>query len=249
MLRHYPHARGRPFAHCDRAPPGSAPRHRGREPVRNRNLFGQYHYHDAQRQMDERGTCASQWQKRAHGALGETLRDGLRNRWSPKHITGRLQHNIRMTTNSVSPRRRSTVRSTASTRSVTTGAHGCSAAGRVGIEQRSAVRGTRRRFGDRESDTIEGGKGRGTAGHACRAQERHVRLGRFQGKRAAMLSAVSHRALRDLPAMLRRTLTAVAEEGRRAARYFRYGTERPARPGRCDRQLLLPSIHRRMGCA
>lgn len=80
--------------------------------------------------------------------------------------------------------------------------------GRVGIEQRPAVVQRRSRFGDWESDTLEGGKGTGVMVTHVERKSRYVRLGLLTDKRSVTLTDATGRLLRDLPAMLRRTLTA-----------------------------------------
>ncbi|MEX0745729.1 MAG: IS30 family transposase [Phycisphaeraceae bacterium] len=206
-------------------------RHRatvGRELARNRNGFGHYHYDSAHRLAAERRCQASSRHKLEHGPLGESVRLGLQQRWSPEQIVGRLgrQHphdaSMRVTHETIyrwvyrqhtlgerwyeqlrrrRPRRR---RRIVGERRETRG----QIPGRVGIEQRPAVVDTRRRFGDWESDTVEGAKGSGLLVTHVERKSRYARLGKLQDKRSATLSRVSRAVLRDLPAKLRRTLTA-----------------------------------------
>ena len=209
---------------------GRLGRHRatiGRELTRNRDTFGHYHYHHAQHQAEARRTCASQRYKLDHGPLGEAVRNGLRQRWSPEQIAGRLQREHprddrwRITAETIyrwiyrrhtrgehwheqlrrrRPRRR---RRIVGERRDNRGR----LPGRVGIEQRPAVVDRRGRFGDWESDTVEGAKGTGLLVTHVERKSRYVRVGQLKDKRAARLSAVSHKVMRDLPAKLRRTLT------------------------------------------
>jgi len=80
--------------------------------------------------------------------------------------------------------------------------------GRVGIEHRPAAANDRRRFGDWESDTVEGAKGTGMVLSCVERKSRYTRLGKLRDKTAATLSAVHSVMLRDLPTKLRRSLTA-----------------------------------------
>lgn len=206
-------------------------RHRatvGRELDRNRDGFGGYHYDSAQRLADERRDRANRRYKLdAPGGLGKAVRAGLRQRWSPQQIAGRLKRHH--------PRKRS-MHVTAETiyrwvyRRHTLGERWCERLrrrrkrrrrripgerrdargkipGRVGIEHRPKIVGFRGRFGDWESDTVEGAKGAGLLVTHVERKSRYVRIGRLPDKRAATLSAVSGAALGDLPRRLRRTLT------------------------------------------
>ena len=79
---------------------------------------------------------------------------------------------------------------------------------RVGIDQRPAIVAHRRRFGDWESDTIEGGKARGglLATHVER-KSGFVCVAKLPDKRAASLTVETIRLLRQFPSFLRRTMT------------------------------------------
>ncbi len=79
--------------------------------------------------------------------------------------------------------------------------------GRVGIEERPAIVDERRRFGDWESDTIQGAKGKGLVITHVERKSRYVRLIKIDDKRAAPLSAATTLAMKDLPRKLRRTMT------------------------------------------
>ncbi|MHB1158140.1 MAG: IS30 family transposase [Phycisphaerales bacterium] len=79
--------------------------------------------------------------------------------------------------------------------------------GRIGIEQRPPVVDFRGRFGDWESDTLEGAKGAGLLVTHVERKSRYLRIAQLADKRAATLTAVSNHLLADLPSGLRRTLT------------------------------------------
>jgi IS30 family transposase len=207
-------------------------RHRatvGRELSRNRDGFGGYHYESAQRLAAARRTQACQRYKLdAPGRLSRFVRRGLRQRWSPQQIADRLRSDhrrdraMRVTAETIyrwvyrqhtlgerwheqlrrrRPRRRRRIpgeRRDARGR----------IPGRVGIEQRPKIANGRRRFGDWESDTVEGAKGTGLLVTHVERKSRYTRLGKLKDKKAATLSSVTCSIFRGLPAKLRRTLTA-----------------------------------------
>jgi len=205
-------------------------RHRGtvgRELSRNADQLGGYHYHDAQHQAETRRREANRRDKLAAGPLGQAVRARLRRRWSPQQIAGRLrrehprdpsmhvshetiyrwvyaQHNEGKCWHEQLRWRR------AKRRPRVVGDRG-DGRGRipdcVGIEQRPKAVEQRARFGDWESDTVEGAKGTGLLVTHVERKSRYVRLGKLSDKRAETLSRVSRRVLGDLPAKLRRTLT------------------------------------------
>jgi len=207
-------------------------RHRatvGRELSRNRDAWGGYHYDSAQRIARQRRARASRRDKLDGTPLGHAVRHGLRQRWSPQQISGRLVRNfpgdlsMRVTPETIyrwvyrrhqlgerwheqlrrrRPRRR--VRCVGQRMGDRRG----QIPGRVGIEQRPAVVGLRGRFGDWESDTVEGAKGTGLIASHVERKSRYVRLGKLKDKRAATLSASACASFRGLPRALRRTLTA-----------------------------------------
>jgi transposase, IS30 family len=213
-------------------------RHRatiGRELGRNRGVFGVYHYDPAQGLADARRSDASRRYKLdAPGSdLGRFVRHGLRQRWSPQQIQGRLERErrrsggdptMRITHETIYRfiyrrhqlgehwheqlrRRHKRRRSRSVGQRGTSGGRG-QIPGRVGIEQRPAAANDRRRFGDWESDTVEGAKGTGLIATHVERKSRYTRLGKLKNKKAATLTAVSCATLHDLPRKLRRTLTA-----------------------------------------
>ena len=213
----------------------------GRELRRNRDVFDVYHYHPAQRAAEHRRTSASRRYKLdptprgGLSMLGRLVRHGLRQRWSPQQIAGRLARERRRPGGGGDPamrishetiyrfvyrryqqgehwheqlrRRHKRRRSRSVGQRGTSGGRG-QIPGRVGIEERPAAANDRRRFGDWESDTVEGAKGTGLIATHVERKSRYTRLGKLKNKRAVTLSAVSCAVLRDLPKKLRRTLTA-----------------------------------------
>lgn len=205
-------------------------RHRatiGRELSRNRDVFDNYHYLHAQPAAQRRRSAASRRYKLDGTALGRYVQQGLRHRWSPQQIVGRLCRDhprhpaMRVTHEAIyqwiyrehargerwyeqlrrrRPRRRKHI----------VGERGNfrGIPGRVGIDQRPAIVDTRSRFGDWESDTVEGAKGTGLLVSHVERKSRYVRLGKLADKRAITLSRASCTALNDLPRKLRRTMTA-----------------------------------------
>jgi len=206
-------------------------RHRatvGRELRRNRDGFGGYHYDSAQRLAADRRVQACRRYKLDHSPLGRFVREGLRQRWSPQQIAGRLarEHRcdpaLRVTHETIyrwvyrrhelgerwheqlrRRRKRRRKRVVGERRD----ARG-QIPGRVGIEHRPPIVDIRGRFGDWESDTLEGGKGRGLLVTHVERKSRYTRIGKLTDKRAATLSRVSRSVLGELPRKLRRTLTA-----------------------------------------
>jgi len=212
-------------------------RHRatiGRELRRNRDVFDVYHYDPAQRLAEHRRASASRRYKLdAPGSdLGRFVRHGLRQRWSPQQISGRLAHERRRPGGGGDPamrishetiyrfvyrryqqgerwheqlRRRHKRRRPRCVGQRT--ARG-QIPGRVGIEHRPAAANDRRRFGDWESDTVEGAKGTGLIATHVERKSRYIRIGKLKNKKAATLSAVTCAVMKGLPKKLRRTLTA-----------------------------------------
>lgn len=205
-------------------------RHRatvGRELRRNRDVFGVYHYDPAQRLAGERRSVAGRRYKLdGPSALGRYVRQKLRQHWSPQQISGRLERDhprdptMRITHETIYRfvyrayqhgerwherlRRRHKRR-----RARCVGQRDARGRipGRVGIEHRPAAANGRRRFGDWESDTVEGAKGTGLLLTHVERKSRYTRLGKLPDKKAATLSAVTCAVMKDLPGKLRRTMT------------------------------------------
>jgi len=207
-------------------------RHRatiGRELKRNRSPYrrGHYFYDTAQRLASERCDAANRRYKLdAPGSdLGQFVRDGLAQRWSPEQIVGRLERQhprslaMRVTHETIyrwvyrrhtfgerwyeqlrrrRPRRRCRIPGKR---------RGKKIVDRVGIEHRPAIVELRQRFGDWESDTVEGAKGTGLLATHVERKSRYTRVRKMMDKRAATMNRVSRQALVDLPKSLRRTMT------------------------------------------
>ncbi|MBI1338231.1 MAG: IS30 family transposase [Phycisphaera sp.] len=165
---------------------------------------------------------------KAH-ALGRYVRDKLRERWSPQQIVERLKldyprdpamwvthetiyrwvyrrHQLGERWYEQLRRRRPRRRPRIVGQRPTSGGRG-QIPGRVGIEQRPAIVNARRRFGDWESDTVEGAKGTGLIVTHVERKSRYTRLGKLKDKTAPTLTATTCALLRGLPGKLRRTST------------------------------------------
>jgi transposase, IS30 family len=210
----------------------------GRELSRNRDVFGVYHYDPAQRTAGTRRSIASRRYKldAPRSDLGRFVRQKLRQRWSPQQISGRLARErrrsgafrgdpaMRVTHETIYRfvyrryqlgehwheqlrRRHKRRRSRSVGQRQASGGRG-QIPGRVGIEHRPAAVNDRRRFGDWESDTVEGAKGTGLIATHVERKSRYTRLAKLRDKRAATLNAATCSAFRGLPPKLRRTSTA-----------------------------------------
>ena len=199
-----------------------------REIGRNSDAAGHYHYTHAQQQHDQRRSTASARSWTRNAPLLAYVRKGIRRHWSPEQISGRLgrlfPRNPRMWISHETiyqwlyrehelghghvqklrrrhPRRRS--------RNVgeRQGQRG-KIPGRVGIEERPAAVEDRRRFGDWESDTVEGAKGTELLVTLIERKSRVVLIGKVRDKKAVTVTAAIIALLGSLPSMLKRTITA-----------------------------------------
>ena len=71
---------------------------------------------------------------------------------------------------------------------------------RVGIEERPEVVNLRERFGDWESDTVEGAKGKGLVATHVERKSRYTLIGKLADKKAATLSRTTCGLMKGLPA-------------------------------------------------
>ena len=202
----------------------------GRELSRNPDALGVYHYESAQRQARERRSSASRRYKiDRHKPLGAIVRRGLRQRWSPEQISGRIElmhpkdPKMRISPEAVylwiyrrhqlgerwheQLRRRHKRRRVRCVGERSSGGKG-QIPGRVGIEKRPAAANDRRRYGDWESDTVEWAKGTGLMATHVERKSRYTLLATLSDKKAKTLSVATNRAMKDLPKKLSRTGTA-----------------------------------------
>jgi len=207
-------------------------RHRGnigRELKRNADPMGGYHYQSAQHQADTRRSSAScRYKLDKPGSIpGKAVRDGLKQRWSPEQIAGRLHHDhpdddtawvshetiYRWVYREASNGRQHYQRLRRRHKRRRCRIPGERKAkrgvipGRVGIEERPEVVQTRDRFGDWESDTVEGAKGRGLVVTHVERKSRYTAMGKLADKKAATLSKATARTMNALPRTLRHTAT------------------------------------------
>ena len=221
-------------------------RHRatiGRELKRNRSPFGQVYFYDtATRLARERRDRANRRYKLDDTPLGESVQDGLRQRWSPQQIVGRLQRDhgnsggdpaMRVTHETIYRwvyrrsamgeawheqlrRRRRTRRRRCARREN----RGC-IPGRVGIEQRPAVVDRRSRFGDWEADTMQGAKGRGALATHVERKSRYLLMRKLTDQRADTFSRATINAFQTIPDKFRKTMT--CDNGKEFARFKKFG--------------------------
>ena len=77
----------------------------------------------------------------------------------------------------------------------------------MGIEERPSIVEARGRFGDWESDTIEGAKGSGLVVTHVERKSRLSRFAKLADKQAKGLSRATNKLMKNLPRCLRRTMT------------------------------------------
>jgi len=224
-------------------------RHRatiGREIKRNPTPFGQAYYYDtATRLARERRDHANRRYKLddtpgstsggGGTALGDYVREGLRQRWSPQQIAGRIERDhrkdptMRITHETVyrfvyrrsasgeplseQPRRRHRKRRRRCARRENRGR----IPGRIGIEHRPAVVDRRSRFGDWEVDTMQGAKGQGALATHVERKSRYLLSRKLTDQRADTFSRATVRVFRTIPGKLRKTMT--CDNGKEFARF------------------------------
>ena len=207
-------------------------RHRGtigRELARNTDSMGGYHYLSAQARADTRRRIASRRYKLdTPGSIAaKAVREGLKQRWSPEQIAGRLRldhpdnsaawvshetiyqwvyreaQSGRVSYQRLRRSRKYRRRRIPGERKAKRGA----IPGRIGIEKRPAVVDFRGRFGDWESDTVEGAKGRGLVATHVERRSRYTLLGKLADKKAATVTESTTASMKGLPKKLRHTAT------------------------------------------
>jgi transposase, IS30 family len=224
-------------------------RHRatiGREIKRNPAPWGQAYYYDtAARLARERRDRANRRYKlddtpgsTSGGGgtpLSDYVREGLRQRWSPQQIAGRIRRDhcknpaMRITHETVyrfvyrrgasgeslseQLRRRHRKRRRRCARRENRG----HIPGRIGIEQRPDVVDRRSRFGDWEADTMQGAKGKGALATHVERKSRFLLTRKLTDQRADTFSRATVRVFRTIPGKLRKTMT--CDNGKEFARF------------------------------
>lgn len=182
-----------------------------------------YLYDVAQHKTDQRRMHANQQYKLEDSALGQYVRQKQQESWAPQQIVGRLWLDhpndpaMRVTYETIyqwiyrqkqglwnlylrrkHPRRRPHRPGREARGQIPS---------RVGIEHRPLVVDARSRFGDWESDSVEGAKGCGGLAIHVERKSRYLVVGKLSDKRAETFTRVSVRGLGRLPRELRKTLT------------------------------------------
>jgi len=207
-------------------------RHRGtigRELERNTDSMGGYHYLSAQAKADTRRRIASRRYKldTPGSIVGKAVHAGLKQRWSPEQIAGRLRLNhpddsaawvshetiyqwvYRQALHGKALYQRLR-RSRKYRRCRIPGERKAKRGvipGRVGIEERPSVVDERGRFGDWESDTVEGAKRRGLVATHVERKSRYTLLGKLADKKAVTVTQATTASMKGLPKKLRCTAT------------------------------------------
>ena len=91
---------------------------------------------------------------------------------------------------------------------------------RVSIHERPEIVTSRQRFGDWESDTLEGAKGKGGLATYIERKSRYLAAARLQDKKASTFTQESLKAFKRIPHSLRLTLT--ADNGKEFARFKQF---------------------------
>jgi IS30 family transposase len=198
-----------------------------RELRRNLDPRGDYFYDVAQRESQTRRTQANQRYKLDDPELQSYIRYALAFTWSPEQIAGRLQLDFQpIDKMSVSHEtiyrwvyrhvnlgglfhrllRRKQKRRKHRNPCKTSNRGGIP--GRVGIEHRPNQVDTRERYGDWESDTVEGAKGKGLLVTHVERKSRYTLIRKIENKQADTFNHASLAAFKTIPGALRHTLTA-----------------------------------------
>lgn len=199
----------------------------GREIVRNgpRHEGDVYFHEAAQRRAEARLRWPRSWRRRDHRRLHLYVVTGLRNDWSPEQIAGRLRRDhaadarMRISPETIYQwvyrdaaeggrlfdhlRRHHHKRRKQ-------GRYGSGRGlipGRVSISERPVIVERRARFGDWEGDTVEGARGKGGIASLVERKCRYLLAAPLADKSAAAMTRETNGALKQVPPILRKTLT------------------------------------------
>ena len=198
-----------------------------REIARNRPTYADdaVYWYDAAEHFAKERRHKARHRRRQHERLVAYVKEKLKLDWSPEAIAGRLQVDyLDNETMRISPetiyrwiyrdtrnkgnlhhhlRRRHKYRR----RQKRYGSGRRFIPGRVSIDLRPPIVGTRNRFGDWEGDTMEGGKGSGGLATHVERKCRYLLAAKLTDKKAVTMTQQSIRYFRKIPRRLRQTLT------------------------------------------
>jgi IS30 family transposase len=186
----------------------------GRELKRNKGARG-YRPKQAQRLADQRRLSSRRPSKMDDPDVKEYVEERLKRRWSPEQITGRMRRDL-----PGQPRRwlaPQTIYNWINSRArewrtaLRRGGRPPERRGKltdcVRIDGRPDVINRRRRYGDWEGDTIVGKGRRNALVTLVERKSGYLRVGRADDLKAATITEVTRRRMKDLPRSLRRSVT------------------------------------------
>ena len=209
-----------------------------REINRNRPTYDDdavYWYTATQSIADERRHQARSFRRKKHKPLVEYVENKLRQEWPPEAISARLRldypddERMRVSHETIyrwiylaasqkgdlhthlrrrHKKRRKQKRYGSGRRCIP---------GRVAIDQRPSIVGTRERFGDWEGDTVEGAKGTGGVATHVERKSRYLLAVKLDDKKASTMTEQSTKSFRRVPKRLRKTLT--VDNGKEFSRF------------------------------
>lgn len=194
-----------------------------RELKRNGRLFGPYWYDWAQKFADERKAIPRHKKRQHHQPLYDVVTKALQQGLSPELISGRLKREYRSDKMRVSPE---TIYQWVLKDAIEGGSLYLSLTrkhkrrrkqrrsrlkrlfkDRISITKRPAIVAQKRRFGDWESDTMEGGKGKGGLATHVERKSRYLVAGKVHDKRSATFMNTSVALFTNIPKRFIKTFT------------------------------------------
>lgn len=197
-----------------------------RELKRNKGKYQEvYWYEDAQKWSEERRSRSMRPTKLRNEQLYKYIVQGLQMGWSPELISGRMrreyrrQNKMRISVETIyrwvykeaqeggglykllpsRHKRRRRQRKRLSLRGLIKD--------RVGIKDRPEIVDSRTRYGDWESDTLEGAKGKGALATHVERKSRYLIVGKLQDKRSNTYSEKTIKKLSKIPEKYLKTMT------------------------------------------
>ena len=194
-----------------------------REVRRNKGRCSPYWYDWAQQYADERKAQPTSSKRQSHHTLYNLVVANLKKGYSPEIISGRLKREYRSHKMRVSHETiyrwvfddalqgvdlyRSLVRRYKRRRKQRCSMRRRLFEGRVSIEERPNIVATRARFGDWESDSMEGGKAKGSLATHVERKSRYWVAGKLADKRSETLMQTSLALLKAIDSRLIKTFT------------------------------------------